>query len=158
MGHPWCRSAMRGLTARLCPAQRLWELEKRTELQDLRAKQQLLEQKLHRVEGNLEQVETINGSLDLQVVALSSQLGQAEARMSALRSPNEELRAQQEAAQAYSRQLHTANKALNAQCHDARTQTGGLQHQIRDLTVRNQEADQRVREIQVKHSVMSRTA
>ena len=44
-----------------------FELDWRTEVQECRARNELLEQKLHEVNGKLEEVETIKCNLDLQV-------------------------------------------------------------------------------------------
>ena len=131
------------------------ELRKRMELQECMAKNELLEQKLREVEGKLEQVETIKCNLNLQVTALSSNLGQAEARISRLRLQIEDFAREEEVAGVKRRALEKANKYLTTQCNDARTEKRALHHQIGDLTAQKQEADQRVCEIQVTNSVIS---
>ena len=138
-----------------CPLQMPSELWKRTELQECMAKNELLEQKLRQVEGKLVQVETIKCNLDIQVTALSSNLGQAEARINMMRHHIDTLAAEREATQTHRSALHRENRDLTTQCNAARTENRALHQQIGDLTARQQEADQRVHEIQVTSSVMS---
>ena len=138
-----------------CPLQMPSELLKRTELQECVAKNELLEQKLRKVEGKLEQVETIKCNLDLQVTALSSNLGQAEARINMMRHHIGTLAAEREATQTHRSALHRENRDLTTKCSDARDENRALHRQVGDLTTQKQEADHRVHEIQVTNSVMS---
>ena len=149
---------MNGLKAYPCPLQMPSELRRRTELQECIAKNELLEQKLRKVEGKLEQVETIKCNLDLQVTALSSNLGQTEARINLMRHHIDTLTAEREATQTHRSALHRENRDLTAQCNAARTENRALHHQIRDLTAHKQEADQRVCKIQVNNSLMGPSA
>ena len=89
-------------------------------------------------------METIKCNLDLQVTALSGNLGQAEAKLSALCNQMEVLGAEWQAARVEGRALEKANRDLTTQCNAARTENCALHHQIRGLTAHKQEADQRV--------------
>ena len=135
-----------------------FELHWRTELQECRARNELLEQKLHEVKGKLEDMETIKCNLDLQVTALSGSLGQAEATISALCDQMEVLGAEWQAARVEGRALEKGNRDLTTQCNAARTENCALHHQIKDLTAHKQEVDLRVCKIQVKNSLMSPSA
>ena len=124
---PW-RSAVKGLNTRPCPLRMLLEVKRCTVLRECKAKIDILEQKLHKVNGELLEVDIIKCDPDFYVTALSSNLGQAEATIRMLCNQMEELATERQAARVKRRALEKANRDPTTQCDEARTENRALHH------------------------------